>query len=201
MIVFSNFIKNKYNKDDLTFEELFKLTKKNLLIIGTNYTTQTEEVFSYDTTPNMSILIALRISISVPILFTPVLYNTYYYVDGCLVNNFPIDHCNIATTLGLNIIFNNNNIKNNKIDDIFTLLKNSIKIIMESINKHKKINNNNIIKIENILDNNFMIGVGYNVCYDIVSSVFDEIKISLNYKNLFDKKTNRYIVLTEYKNK
>ena len=42
---------------------------------------------------------------------------------------------------------------------------------------------------EEILDNAFMIGVGYNVVYDIVSSIFDEDDISLRHVDLFDAKT------------
>ena len=42
---------------------------------------------------------------------------------------------------------------------------------------------------EFILDNKYRIGVGYGIVYDILSSIFDEISISLAYEDLFDAKT------------
>ena len=104
-------IYNKCNKYDITFYELYNLTNKKLIIIGYNKTLEKETVFSYDYTPNMSIAIAVRISTSLPILFTPVLYNNNYYIDGGIVNFFPYNHCNPKTTLGIYIkIIDNINI-------------------------------------------------------------------------------------------
>ena len=42
---------------------------------------------------------------------------------------------------------------------------------------------------EFILDNEFRTGVGYGIVYDILSSIFNEIPISLAYDDLFDPKT------------
>ena len=42
---------------------------------------------------------------------------------------------------------------------------------------------------EFVLDNEFKIGVGYGIVYDILASIFDNINISLDYKDLFDAKT------------
>lgn len=43
--------------------------------------------------------------------------------------------------------------------------------------------------VEFILDNNIRYGVGYAIVYDILSSIFDEITISLYYQQLFDART------------
>ena len=42
---------------------------------------------------------------------------------------------------------------------------------------------------EYLLDSMFRPGVGYGVVYDILSSIFDEIDISLKYEDLYDAKT------------
>jgi len=42
---------------------------------------------------------------------------------------------------------------------------------------------------EYILDTMFRTGVGYSIVYDILSSIFNEIKISLKYCDLYDAKT------------
>ena len=47
--------------------------------------------FSNDNTLNMEILITLRISMSVPILFKPVHYENKVWIDGGCLNNFPIE--------------------------------------------------------------------------------------------------------------
>jgi NTE family protein len=152
--MFSNFIINKYKLDDITFKELYNITTNKLLIIGTNYSTKCEEIFSYDTTPDMSILLAVRISMSIPILFTPVFYNSYYYLDGALVNNFPLNHCNKKSTLGLLLNpIHNKNTNDNDID-IISLLKASIELIIGSTSKYKiEYNEINIIKIDTVFTN------------------------------------------------
>ena len=84
---------------DITFKDLEILTKKKIYIIVTNFTKGQKEVFSAETTPDMSVLLAIRISISIPFLFTPVIHNNNYYIDGCLTSNFGIEYCNLKTTL------------------------------------------------------------------------------------------------------
>ena len=147
MFVIMNFLKEKYDTYDITFEEHYNLTKKKLTIIGTNFTKNSEEVFNYINTPNMSVRLAIRISISIPILFTPVLYNSNYYVDGCIINNFPMNYCNSETTLGLYI--KNGNSK--ELDNILTLFNGCLSIIVDTLStKHfYYLQNYNIIEIEN----------------------------------------------------
>ena len=43
--------------------------------------------------------------------------------------------------------------------------------------------------IEKILDEKFLIGVGYSTVYDIISKFMDKVTISLEYKDLFDAKS------------
>ena len=90
---------NKMKMINITFKDLHIITKNKLLIVGTNFTKGREEVFSVDTTPNMNVLDAIRISISIPILFTPIKYNNCYYIDGCVLGNLPFHLCDPNTTL------------------------------------------------------------------------------------------------------
>ena len=146
--ILRSFIQHKFNIDDITFLELYKLTQKNLLIIGSNFTHACEEVFSHNTTPDMSVVTAVRISMSIPVFFTPVLYNNCYYVDGSITNNFPIKHCDKYTTIGL-YIRNNNDTCNNEITSIVSIIIGCMNIISDTIN-HKDINMcDNIVQIDN----------------------------------------------------
>jgi predicted acylesterase/phospholipase RssA len=105
MYVLTYFLKRKYNRDDITFIELYNLTNNNLIITGTKIVnSKTKEVlFNKDNNPEMSILLALRITISVPLIFTPIYNNNNYYVDGGITNGFPYNHCDLDKTLGLYI--------------------------------------------------------------------------------------------------
>jgi predicted patatin/cPLA2 family phospholipase len=125
------FLKEKYDLEDITFIELFNLTNKKFTIIGTNFSKGTEVVFNYETTPNMSVIMAVRISSSVPVIFTPVLYESDYWIDGAFVNNFPIKYCNPNTTLGIYI----KNSCSNKLNDIFSLIKGCVSILTDTISK------------------------------------------------------------------
>lgn len=85
-------LQKKLHKDDITFLELAKLSGKNLVVCVTNLTDEREEFLSVDTTPTMSIITALRMSCSIPFLFTPVKYEEKLYVDGALYSNFPMSY-------------------------------------------------------------------------------------------------------------
>lgn len=104
----SSFLEFKMNKKDITFSELYRLTNKKIYIITTNYSKSKEVVFSIDSHPNMSVLLAIRMSISIPTYFIPVKYEEDLYIDGGIVNNFGIKYCNPETTLGIVCITKNN---------------------------------------------------------------------------------------------
>lgn len=101
--------------DPITFKELFDLTDKKLIITGTNLTFKKTEYFDYLNTPNMSVSMAVRISMGIPILFSPVHYKDCLYIDGCVLDNFPIHILpNDETTLGITL----RNTSKDKIDNI-----------------------------------------------------------------------------------
>lgn len=97
------FLKKKLQVNSITFSELYEKTQKNITIIGSCLNTTSVEYFNLKNNPNMDVIDALRISISIPLFFTPVIYENKYYVDGALTNNYPIDICvnNNKETLGV----------------------------------------------------------------------------------------------------
>lgn len=82
--------------ENTTFAELYEFVnnRNKLVITGTCVETMSTEVFSVDNTPNMSVLLAINISISIPFLMKPVWYNNYRYVDGSLLCNCYFDFLN-----------------------------------------------------------------------------------------------------------
>jgi predicted acylesterase/phospholipase RssA len=78
---------------DATFADVYRHTRNELLIVTTRLTrfSVEEVVFSTQNTPDMSVALAVRMSCSVPILTKPVPFDDSMYVDGCIVNNFPVN--------------------------------------------------------------------------------------------------------------
>ncbi len=72
---------------------------KDLYIIGTNVSNSTSIVFSFDTTPNMEVAEAVRISMSVPLLFESITSDCisrnnqppHVFIDGGMLYNYPIN--------------------------------------------------------------------------------------------------------------
>lgn len=76
----------------ITFEQLHEKFKVNLVITGTNVSKHCAEYFSAKTTPDMKVLTAIRITISIPFIFTSVRYNECIYVDGFVTDNYPVQY-------------------------------------------------------------------------------------------------------------
>jgi len=88
-----------------TFSELKNLdTSKDLYVGATCLDTGVQEVFSYETYPDMPITIAVRASMAIPFFFTPVTYKGKMYVDGGVLNNYPIHFFDgVGTTIGVRL--------------------------------------------------------------------------------------------------
>lgn len=152
----------KTGKPKLTFEQLHQLhltssLYKDLYCTGTNLSKQQLEIFSYETTPNMPIALAVRISGSVPLYFEPVALDNRlqkikrsdtvsfvnYYVDGGMLSNYPIsmfDSCEDGGNYPLlcnKVKFNNQTIgiKLERQQQIDSLNQNSIRIPAYDIDK------------------------------------------------------------------
>jgi len=74
-----------------TFTDLKHKYNKNLVCVTYNYTSNSVEYLSYDSTPSMPCLIALRMSANLPLIFEPYKYNRSCYLDGGIVDNFAIE--------------------------------------------------------------------------------------------------------------
>ena len=181
VLLLSYFLNFKLKVKDITFIELFKITNKKITIIGTNYTRGAEEAFNYINTPDMSVIKAVRISISIPLIYTPVFYNSCFYVDGALINNFPIKYCNQKTTLGIYIKYG----KNNKLNSIMDLISCSMAILTDSITEKDLTDDLQIIKINNYL----LSSMNYNLTQEDKQAM---INIGEKYaKKYINKLTNK----------
>jgi len=83
------YVKNKYNMDDITFMELSKLTGVNIYVSTTRVNDASNFIFNVNDTPNISVFDAIAASMCIPIISKPVKINNNYYIDGCISNNLP----------------------------------------------------------------------------------------------------------------
>ena len=145
-------LKAKTQNSNITFLELFVLTQKRLIITATCLNTNTLEYFDYIKYPNMKVIDALRMSIAIPFLFNPVKYENKYYVDGAVIDAYPIKYFNneIRNTIGIliNDIHEENNINN--IEDYIG------SIIFCNLVNHKK------LTYEKFKDNTILINSNFN---------------------------------------
>lgn len=179
-VIDTTFEKLKLNNP--TFIEFAKATGKNLNICATNISKMKFTVFNVNNTPNIKVADAIRASISIPLLFTPVVINGDYFVDAGVLNNFPIDFIDFTSlsrfdTIGLCIKINNSDGKIPNIlayvQQIFVTVSNNNSINNPLLNKK----NIRIIEIH-VDDSNMFFNFDFNsfkmaLSIDILTNYFN----------------------------
>lgn len=101
--IVQKFIKENTGQDMLTFSKHYEITKKNLVLTSVNVNTGQIVYFNRLTHPDMEVALAVRMSMSIPVFYVPIKYtntDTDYteilgeeglYVDGGLIDNFPVE--------------------------------------------------------------------------------------------------------------
>lgn len=114
-------IEKKTKKKEITFKELYDMTGKNLIISTACVDKKNLVYFNHIDYPDMEVNLTIRMAISIPILFSPIKHNDLYYVDGGLLNNYPISLFDSNDKNILGFTFTKN--KSEKIDSFFSYLK------------------------------------------------------------------------------
>jgi NTE family protein len=190
-VIETQFDKNK-KKPPYTFEDfknkdihIEKRPFKDLYVIGTDISYKTSVIFSYETTPKMEVAEAVKISMSIPLLFETVKIKDnnkeYVFVDGGLMRNYPInifDHNMINyETLGIQFCNNTKYKETKNIVDYITNLFDALLKVQEDIYNNDPINKVRTITINtggissldfNISDNDykFLYDQGYEATVD-----------------------------------
>ena len=165
-IINHNFIRDImecfYNSKDIdiniNFKDFYKISNIKLHFFSIKLNDYTLTEFSYDSTPDMPVMLACVASCSLPPIFGPVVYNNEYYIDGGFFNNYPINSCLNSTKckheeiLGIRVrrknIFEYNNIEKDSFPEYLC------KIIGDLIGKNmtddyqQDISNNLVINTE-----------------------------------------------------
>lgn len=99
--------KKGYNKT-ITFKQLLKLRGVDLNIGSTNLNKYKAVYFNSIISPNLRVVRAIRMSIGIPLVFSSVKYKGEVYVDGGVINSYPIKIVDkLENVLGLKILLNN----------------------------------------------------------------------------------------------
>lgn len=140
----------KLKVKDTSFMELAKHTGKNFVVCVSNISKSRFEYWSLDTTPQMSVVKAIRTSCAIPILFTPTTYNDDVYVDGALLNNFPIDYFQgsaLKDVLGINV--SSKHLSSQGIANITDYMNAIMQIVFRRLTEpHHTDTRNNVITLE-----------------------------------------------------
>lgn len=83
-------IKSKTGTDNISFDKLYQLTGIDFTVVASCLTTKKPVYYNYLSTPKFSVSLAIRISISMPGFFTPVIIEGLNYVDGGILDNYPM---------------------------------------------------------------------------------------------------------------
>lgn len=172
----------EYKNNSISFIELFNLTHIQLNIQVTNLTTLQEEIWNHITQPDMPVSFAIKVSSCLPIMFSPISYNGYTYVDGGLKHNLTYKS---ITDDSLIIWLQSQDefiVQNNM--NLFDYIKRLY--TMGSIERYNMCNNSNTIFIQKST-NIFNMNIGFN---DILH-IYDETIISLELLSFFKVKEKK----------
>lgn len=171
--ILTQILYEKYKVKKITFKQLYKKTKKNLVIKVYNYTLKKEQHINYKTNPNYSVIDMVCASSSIPFFFKMYKYDKYYYIDGGIKNNFP-DYSNKLYKNNLVICCKKNNNTKNK-NDLVTFIFDIIEIATDINLKCSK----NILVIPINNSSNF---INFNIKK---KSKLEMLKFSNNFTNKF----------------
>ena len=119
-ILFKKIIRYKNYDENITFKELYDKTSKELNLITYSLKNNSSNLLNHINTPDLKIWEGLYMTAALPMLLSPYEYNNDIFIDGGIVENFPINRVkpeNINKMIGIYI-----NTKINNLDKIKTKL-------------------------------------------------------------------------------
>lgn len=98
-------VKKGYSKD-MTLRDIWNIFGVEFRIVVSNLNKYKQEIFDYKKNPNLKVVKAIKMAVCIPFIFSVEKYQDTVYVDGALINNFPIKMYDdkLDTLLGINIV-------------------------------------------------------------------------------------------------
>ena len=179
-------INKKVNDENITFQQLFDKTNKKLILTGTCLNKNRIEYFSYKTHPNMKIIDAIRITFSIPLIYNKVEYENDIYIDGAIMDNYPIQIFKQYKDTTLGFLISNNDC-NFKINDITSYIKSIMSCVNCRLKHYQQIGfEDNTIELKtdinglnfnlNLEEKSKLIETGYNQTKKYLNEKLQQIK-------------------------
>ena len=92
-ISLKNLLLSKDLNLDITFQELYDYSNIELHMFTVEVQSFVLKDLSVKTTPSMKILEGIHQTCAIPYVFKPSWYNNNYYIDGGVLNNYPLGNC------------------------------------------------------------------------------------------------------------
>lgn len=190
--LFTLLLKNKYDINDITFKQLFTKTNKHLQIGISNITDNKFELWDHINNPNTSVITAVALSCNVPIVFQPTKINDKLYLDGGLLNNFPVNFIPTSQLKNTIAIASDSKYPDN-FNNVFEYLGKVIFIIASNNDKIRIDNYKNKLDIIviNSQDNLLNFSIDKNTIIKRIKYGYDVTKQFFYKKNINKKITRR----------
>jgi NTE family protein len=91
--IFENFFKQEKIDKNITMKDFHEKYDVENTFLALNINTFENKIFSHKTTPNVPIIEAVYMSCSLPFIFAPIKYDGCFYIDGGLINPYPLKMC------------------------------------------------------------------------------------------------------------
>jgi len=192
-----NYLLNDNKYENITMNELFLHTFKHLIITTVSLKFKKAIYIDHITFPNLPVWKAILMSCSIPLIFKPIEWENDLYIDGGLIDNFPlfnIPRDEIKYTLGIEILLDMNE-TDICFTNIYDYILNLIKIIMESKTEIKSYNIISILITSNIIDNFLNVNINKNIKIELINQGYSQTKDFFKIKN-----NNINFHFDEYKN-
>ena len=192
--IFTTLLKSKGLSKDITLKELYEYSNIEIFIYTTKLSTWEKDVFSHKTHPDLKVIEATYMSSTLPGLFKPIFFNESYYLDGGLINSYPLNECldcsynpmEILSIVAKNesaseIIRNKNEI--NLFSFSWCILNNIISNSQENYYHNGRIENELIIPVKNLdINDASNIIKNKNIRTEIIKDGENFAKLFLSYK-------------------
>lgn len=134
-------LKAKNFDETITLKNFYEYNRIDIHLYATNINTPKLEKIdiSHTTHPDLLLITALQMSAAFPIIFQPIIIDNNCYIDGGLLNNFPLNDCieqqkcNTDEILAFKNIWNNNNKSVDETSSIFDFLLIIMKKMQQSL--------------------------------------------------------------------
>jgi len=204
-INFETFIKKiityKGFKENITFSELYASTSKEINFISYSLKNNDSIVINHINTPDIMVWEGLYMTASLPILIPPYIYNNDIFIDGGIIDNFPIDRVQVSNRSKILGICANSyipewqNLEKSILDKDF--INYSLELIKIFFTRPKIYLTNNYIKLNDNDLNEFNFKMNSNLKEKLINIGYQQSTIQIDsiLENMFKeqiKSNNKY---------